>query len=155
MKTTHILIIEDDDLVARTVERSLDNDEFKVSLADNGLDGLKVARKQLPDLVILDVIMPGMDGYEVCRTMRADQVLCEVPILFLTAKIKDEDRIAGFLAGLMSMNLSYEYMRSCVGRSGQLINHERGMKIIYRLRHVKFCRNSNPRRNHPSKITPW
>lgn len=99
MSTIHILIIEDDNLVARTVERSLDSEEFKITLADNGLDGLKVARKRLPELVILDVIMPGMDGYEVCRSMRADQALCEVPILFLTAKVKDEDRITGFLAG--------------------------------------------------------
>ncbi|HCB49904.1 MAG TPA: DNA-binding response regulator, partial [Chloroflexi bacterium] len=48
---------------------------------------------------ILDVMMPDMDGYEVCRTMRADSRLSEIPILFLTAKIKDEDRVNGFLAG--------------------------------------------------------
>ena len=99
MSTAHILIIEDDDLVSRTVERSLASDEFKISLADNGLDGLKIARKRQPDLVILDVIMPEMDGYEVCRKIRTDQTLSEVPILFLTAKIKDEDKVNGFLAG--------------------------------------------------------
>ncbi len=99
MSTAHILIIEDDDLVSRTVERSLASDEFKISLADNGLDGLKIARKRKPDLVILDVIMPEMDGYAVCRKIRADQTLSEVPILFLTAKIKDEDKVNGFLAG--------------------------------------------------------
>jgi len=99
MSTAHILIIEDDDLVSRTVERSLASDEFKISLADNGLDGLKIARKRQPDLVILDVIMPEMDGFEVCRKIRADQTLSEVPILFLTAKIKDEDKVNGFLAG--------------------------------------------------------
>jgi DNA-binding response OmpR family regulator len=99
MSTAHILIIEDDDLVSRTVERSLRNDDFKISLADNGLDGLKVARKHLPDMVILDVIMPEMDGYEVCRSMRADPLLSEVPVLFLTAKIKDEDKVNGFLVG--------------------------------------------------------
>ncbi len=99
MSTAHILIIEDDDLVSRTVERSLINDEFQISLADNGIDGLKLARKHSPDLVILDVIMPGMDGYEVCKKMRADPHLVEIPILFLTAKIKDEDKVNGFLAG--------------------------------------------------------
>lgn len=99
MSTAHILIIEDDDLVSRTVERSLCDDEYQISLADNGVDGLKLARKCLPDLVILDVIMPGMDGYEVCRKMHADSRLSETPILFLTAKIKDEDKVNGFLAG--------------------------------------------------------
>lgn len=99
MNTAHILIIEDDDLVSRTVERSLGNDDFKISLSNNGRDGLRLARKRVPDLVILDVIMPEMDGYEVCREMRSDPQLYEMPILFLTAKIKDEDKINGFLAG--------------------------------------------------------
>jgi len=99
MSISHILIIEDDDLVSRTVERSLSEEQFKISLADNGMDGLKMARKRSPDLVILDVIMPEMDGFEVCRKMRADASLSEIPILFLTAKIKDEDKVNGFLAG--------------------------------------------------------
>jgi two-component system response regulator RpaA len=99
MSTAHILIIEDDDLVSRTIQRSLNNDEFQISLADNGLEGIKLARKRSPDLVILDVMMPEMDGYEVCRMMRADSRLSLTPVLFLTAKIKDEDRVNGFLAG--------------------------------------------------------
>jgi DNA-binding response OmpR family regulator len=99
MSTAHILIVEDDDLVSRTVERSLSSNEFQISLADNGLDGIKAARKSSPDLVILDVIMPEIDGYEVCRRMRADPQLSDIPILFLTAKIKDEDKVNGFLAG--------------------------------------------------------
>lgn len=99
MNTAHILVIEDDDLVSRTVERSLGSDDFKISLSNNGRDGLRLARKRAPDLVILDVIMPEMDGYEVCREMRSDPQLHEMPILFLTAKIKDEDKINGFLAG--------------------------------------------------------
>jgi DNA-binding response OmpR family regulator len=99
MSTAHILIIEDDDLVSRTIERSLSSNDFQISLADNGLEGIKTARKTSPDLVILDVIMPEMDGYEVCRRMREDSQLSDIPILFLTAKIKDEDKVNGFLAG--------------------------------------------------------
>jgi DNA-binding response OmpR family regulator len=99
MKSATILIIEDDDLVARTIDRSLRGEEFKTVLCDNGEDGLRMARKVSPDLVILDVVMPGMDGFSVCREMRADPTLTEVPVLFLTAKIRDDDRIAGFLAG--------------------------------------------------------
>lgn len=99
MSSTNILIIEDDEIVARTIERSLRSDDFKVSIANSGVEGLKAARNNLPDLVVLDVIMPGMDGYTVCREMRADIKLADVPILFLTAKIKDEDKITGFNAG--------------------------------------------------------
>jgi DNA-binding response OmpR family regulator len=98
-KQVYVLIVDDDELVARTVERSLRSDDFKIAIAQDGESGLRLARKRAPDLVILDVIMPGLDGYEVCRAMRADSLLAEVPILFLTAKIKEEDRINGFLAG--------------------------------------------------------
>lgn len=99
MEPSHILVIEDDDIVARTIERSLRGEEFRVVVTNSGVEGLKSARRYPPDLVILDIIMPGMDGYAVCREMRADPLLAETPILFLTAKIKDEDKIAGFNAG--------------------------------------------------------
>ena len=99
MDSANILVIEDDDIVARTIERCLRGGEFRVSMANSGVEGLQVARRHPPDLVILDVIMPGMDGYTVCREMRADPNLSDVPILFLTAKTKDEDKITGFNAG--------------------------------------------------------
>lgn len=99
MSTKNVLVIEDDEIVARTIERSLRGEEFKITVANSGVEGLKIARKLIPDIVILDVVMPGMDGYTVCREMRADPALADVPILFLTAKIKDEDKIAGFNAG--------------------------------------------------------
>jgi DNA-binding response OmpR family regulator len=97
--STNILVIEDDEIVARVIERSLRGEEYKVTIANSGVDGLKTARRAVPDLVLLDVIMPGMDGYTVCREMRNDPLLVNVPVLFLTAKIKDEDRITGFQAG--------------------------------------------------------
>jgi two-component system response regulator RpaA len=99
MESANILVIEDDDIVARTIERSLRIHDFRVMLASSGVEGLKLARRRPPDLVILDIIMPGMDGYTVCREIRADPLLDYIPILFLTAKIKDEDKIAGFTAG--------------------------------------------------------
>lgn len=99
MDPAYILVVEDDDIVARTIERSLRGDEFRVTLTNSGVEGLKAARRRPPDLVILDIIMPGMDGYTVCKEMRSDPLLARVPILFLTAKTKDEDKIAGFKAG--------------------------------------------------------
>lgn len=99
MEPIDILVIEDDDIVARTIERTLRGHEFRIAVANSGVQGLQVARRQLPALVLLDVIMPGMDGYAVCREMRADPLLANVPILFLTAKAKDEDKITGFRAG--------------------------------------------------------
>jgi DNA-binding response OmpR family regulator len=99
MEPANILVIEDDYIVARTVERSLRGDEYHVTLASRGEKGVVIARQNPPDLVILDIIMPDMDGYQVCRAMRSDPVLAETPILFLTAKVKPQDKIAGFKAG--------------------------------------------------------
>jgi two-component system response regulator RpaA len=99
MNPADILIIEDDEIVARTIERCLRGSEYRVRVTHSGVEGLQAARREPPDLVILDVIMPGMDGYTVCREMRQDALLAEVPILFLTAKAKDEDKITGLSAG--------------------------------------------------------
>jgi DNA-binding response OmpR family regulator len=95
----HILVIDDDEIVARSVELSLRRNDFLVSVAHTGVEGLKKARREAPDLIILDIIMPGMDGYAVCRKLRSDTLLSSVPVLFLTAKGKDEDKIEGFRVG--------------------------------------------------------
>lgn len=99
MEPANILVIEDDYIVARTIERSLRGDEYHVTLASRGEKGVVMARQNPPDLVILDIVMPDMDGYQVCRAMRADPILAETPILFLTARVKPQDKIAGFKAG--------------------------------------------------------
>lgn len=99
MKLVDVLVIEDDEIVARTIERTLRGKEFRVTMANSGVQGLQIARRLNPAIVLLDVIMPGMDGYAVCREMRGDPLLANIPILFLTAKGKDEDKITGFQAG--------------------------------------------------------
>jgi DNA-binding response OmpR family regulator len=99
MDTYNILIIEDDTIVARTIERCLRGTEYRVQVTNTGVAGLRAARRKLPDLVLLDVMMPGMDGYTVCKEMREDAFLKDVPIIFLTAKNKVEDKIVGLSVG--------------------------------------------------------
>lgn len=99
MESIKTLIIEDDQIVAKTIERCLRGKDFRVQVTNSGIEGLQAARREVPDLVILDVIMPGMDGYTVCKEMREDPLLSDVPILFLTAKAKDEDKITGLSLG--------------------------------------------------------
>jgi DNA-binding response OmpR family regulator len=94
-----ILVIDDDELVSRTLQRALKLYDYQVMVANSGAEGLQLARRHRPDLLILDVIMPGVDGYQVSRQVRGDPLLKDVPILFLTAKSKDEDKIEGFHAG--------------------------------------------------------
>jgi DNA-binding response OmpR family regulator len=99
MHTFNILIIEDDAIVARTIERCLRGNEYRIQVTNTGVAGLRAARRKIPDLVLLDVMMPGMDGYTVCKEMREDAFLKEVPIIFLTAKSKVEDKIIGLSVG--------------------------------------------------------
>jgi len=99
MDPAKILVVEDDYIVARTIERSLQSEEFHVTLTSRGDKGLHIAQQDRPDLVILDIIMPDMDGYEVCKAMRATPQLADVPVLFLTAKVQTQDKITGFTIG--------------------------------------------------------
>ncbi|MBP9503529.1 MAG: response regulator transcription factor [Candidatus Promineofilum sp.] len=94
-----ILVIDDDDLVSRTLQRALKHYDYQVMTANSGIEGLQLARRHRPDLFILDIMMPGVDGYQVCRQIRGDPLLQDAPVLFLTAKAKDEDKIEGFRAG--------------------------------------------------------
>lgn len=99
MRKSNILVIEDNDLVARTIERCLRGNEYHVQVVNTGVAGLRAARRKIPDLVVLDVMMPGMDGFTVCKEMREDALLKNVPIIFLTAKSKVEDVIVGLSVG--------------------------------------------------------
>ncbi len=94
-----VLVIDDDHLVSRTIARTLQKYELNVITANGGEQGLALARQQHPDIAILDVLMPKMDGIAVCRRMRQDAHLRHIPILFLTARTKVEERIECFLAG--------------------------------------------------------
>jgi DNA-binding response OmpR family regulator len=97
--SSNILVIDDDELVSRTLQRALKMLGYQVNVAGSGTEGLQLARRHPPDLFILDVVMPGADGYQVCRQIRGDPLLRKLPILFLTARGKDEDKIEGFRAG--------------------------------------------------------
>lgn len=95
----NILIVDDDIDVAETVARTLQRAGFETMISYRGSDALQMAHDRHPDLVVLDVRMPGMDGIEVCRLLRAMPSLSRVPILFLSAKGEVTDRLEGFEAG--------------------------------------------------------
>lgn len=93
-----VLVVDDEEAVALSIERVLRR-EYQVQVAHSGADALKIARRISPSLIILDIIMPGMDGLQTCQELRRDPLLQAVPILFLTARGRVEDRIQGFEAG--------------------------------------------------------
>jgi DNA-binding response OmpR family regulator len=94
-----ILVIDDDELVSRTLQRTLKIYGHHVMVSNSGTEGLQLAHRHRPDMFILDIMMPGADGYQVCRQIRGDPLLQDLPVLFLTARLKDEDKIEGFRAG--------------------------------------------------------
>ena len=96
MTRERILIIEDEARIAQFLERGLIYEGFQVSVAADGQTGLTSARDNPPDLVILDWMLPGLDGLEVCRRLRAAG---DVAILMLTAKDDIRDRVSGLEAG--------------------------------------------------------
>jgi DNA-binding response OmpR family regulator len=96
---TEILVVDDDRDVAQSIELALRRRGFRVTLAYSGVEAIKVLRRYRPDLVILDVLMPGMGGLEVCRHLRMDDITADLPIIFLTARGQERDRIEGFKAG--------------------------------------------------------
>ncbi|MEQ8674579.1 MAG: response regulator transcription factor [Aggregatilineales bacterium] len=96
MSGERILVIEDEARIAQFIERGLIYEGYRVNVARDGQTGLAIARDNPPDLVVLDWMLPGLDGLEVCRRLRAAS---EVPILMLTAKDDINDRVTGLDAG--------------------------------------------------------
>ena len=94
-----ILVVDDDRDVAGTIERTLQRRDHEVVVAHSGVQALQLIQEQCPDLVVLDIMMPRMDGLEVCERIRTLPNVATVPILFLTARGKIEDKIEGFEAG--------------------------------------------------------
>ena len=97
--TIKILIVDDDPLGVNTLESILEGQGYELTSAHNGETALQKADKIMPDLMLLDVMMPGMDGFEVCRRIRATPKLAEVPIIILTALDDRASRLFGIEAG--------------------------------------------------------
>ena len=95
-----ILVVDDDEDVAETIERTLLRADYDVRVAHRGAEALDMARQRKPDLVILDIMMPGMDGVEVARHLRANPEWSGIPILCLTAKTEISDKIEVFGVGV-------------------------------------------------------
>jgi len=86
-----ILVVDDNRSLVRIIGRILQKEGFEVLTAFDGLEGLERAQHERPDLIILDIVMPGMDGYEVCRNLERDPKTAPIPILMLTVKGQTDD----------------------------------------------------------------
>ena len=99
MAAPKILIVDDEPDILEFLQYNLTSEGFEVHVAPNGLRGLQVAQEVMPDLVVLDIMMPEMDGVEVCRRLRADNAFDDTIIAFLTARQEDYSQIAALEQG--------------------------------------------------------
>ena len=97
--TPLILIVDDIPGNLQVVGNILENCHFDIALAQSGVAALEFAAKELPDLILLDIMMPGLDGFETCRSLKAQESTAHIPVIFLTAKSETEDIVKGFSAG--------------------------------------------------------
>ena len=94
-----ILVIDDNPTNLGVIVDYLETKNFTVLVAQDGESGLKRASYAHPDLILLDVLMPGMDGFETCRQLKQNAVTCEIPVIFMTALSNTEDKVKGFVVG--------------------------------------------------------
>lgn len=99
MSQEKILVVDDEVHIQELIKFNLENNGFKVICAGNGIDALNLARMELPDLVLLDLMLPGIDGYEVCKEIRKDNSISSMPIIMLTAKGDEFDKVLGLELG--------------------------------------------------------
>ena len=119
-----IMVIDDEPYIARVIKFKLEQEGYTVFSANDGLTGLEKIRQEKPDLVLLDVMMPGLTGYEVCQKIKADPQLASIPVVILTAKGQERDREEGLSVGAsdyitkpFSPNRLLELVRNMVGEN--------------------------------------
>lgn len=95
----HILVVDDDKSIVRVVKGYLEQANYTVLTAYDGATALHTLRSEKPDLLILDLMLPDQDGWEITRTLRADKTLATIPIIMLTARVEDTDMIVGLELG--------------------------------------------------------
>ena len=94
-----ILVVDDDPKVVRVVEINLAQEGYQIRTAADGEEALAAVARERPDLVLLDVMMPRMDGFEALKRLKADPATAEIPIIMLTARAQDEDVFEGYGTG--------------------------------------------------------
>ena len=94
-----VLVVEDDPDIIHLLQYHLEQEGYKVSVAQDGQKGLKLAQEEKPDLILLDLMLPKMSGLDVCRILKGEKGTSTIPIVMLTAKSEEVDRVVGFELG--------------------------------------------------------
>mgnify|MGYP006426659459 CR=1 FL=1 len=94
-----ILVVDDEEDLLSLLDYNFTQEGFDIFLAHDGVEGLEMAREHMPDLIVLDIMMPKMDGIEMCRRLRQDAHLRTIPVMMLTARTEEEDQVEGLDVG--------------------------------------------------------
>jgi DNA-binding response OmpR family regulator len=99
MAQPKILVIDDQLLNIRLLEHKLERSDMNVISSTNGTEGIRIAQEEKPDVILLDIMMPGLSGIEVCKLLKQDESTREIPVIFITARTSKEDKLEGFDVG--------------------------------------------------------
>lgn len=150
MPNNKILIIDDERALADVLALNLQREGFETIIALDGREGLRLAQLQGPDLILLDLMLPGMGGLEVCRELRADSRTREVPIIMVTARTEETDEIVGLAVGaddyitkpyrikVVIQRIKKELRRRQTTPDDQALIESQGV-VIDRVRHRAVC----------------
>jgi DNA-binding response OmpR family regulator len=116
-----VLVVDDEEHLTSLVKAYLVKDGYQVTIANNGREGLSTTRRVHPDLIILDVMMPEMDGYEFLRTLRNES---DTPVIFLTAKVDEQERVLGLELGADDYLVKPFYPRELISRVRAVLRRE-------------------------------
>lgn len=99
MSEKKILVVDDEEHIQELIKFNLEKNSYQVITADNGKEAFEIAKEQQPDLVLLDLMIPGMDGLEVCKAIRREAAISNMPIIMITARGEELDKILGLELG--------------------------------------------------------
>lgn len=123
-KTNKVLVVDDDSDILELLQYNLEKEGYDVKTANNGQKAIDIATLFLPNLILLDIMMPGMDGVETCRILRENTALVETHILFLTARSEEYSEIAAFDAGADDYISKPIKPRALLSRIGAILRRE-------------------------------
>ncbi|MGV8138781.1 MAG: two-component regulator propeller domain-containing protein [Mangrovibacterium sp.] len=126
-----VLIVEDNDDLRLYLRENLE-DEYDVLEAENGMHALHILDKTLPDLIITDIMMPGMDGIEFCRRVKSDKISCHIPLIFLTAKVSEIQELDGLRAGADDYVTKPFNLDILLTKAGNLIRLKQNIRDVFK-----------------------
>jgi len=135
MSDKRILVVDDEEHIVELIKFNLEKNGYKVITADNGKDALEIAKEQHPDLVLLDLMLPGIDGLEVCKEIRKEASISNMPIIMITAKGEELDKILGLELGADDYITKPFSVRELIARSKAIL---RRTTVKYEDNNFKF-----------------